>query len=69
MDARRSLSVASVLGLSLTLALVWVLGRGPLLADGTASLTVDVTYDENDGSCSDGDCSLRDAIIIANANG
>jgi titin len=30
--------------------------------------TVNTTSDEHDGSCSDGDCSLRDAIIIANTN-
>jgi CSLREA domain-containing protein len=28
--------------------------------------TVDTVTDENDGFCSDGDCSLRDAIIKAN---
>jgi CSLREA domain-containing protein len=28
---------------------------------------VDVVADENDGSCTDGDCSLRDAIGAANA--
>ncbi|MBN1178467.1 MAG: hypothetical protein JXD18_04600, partial [Anaerolineae bacterium] len=26
-----------------------------------ATLTVDTAVDENDGSCNDGDCSLRDA--------
>jgi len=31
-----------------------------------ASLTVDTLLDENDGSCSDDDCSLRDAIQVAN---
>ena len=30
-----------------------------------AALTVDTLLDENDGSCSDGDCSLRDAIQVA----
>jgi CSLREA domain-containing protein len=30
-----------------------------------ATLTVDTDVDENDGSCSDGDCSLRDAIATA----
>ncbi len=33
-----------------------------------ASYTVDTTADETDGSCSDGDCSLRDAILLANSN-
>ncbi len=31
-----------------------------------ATLTVDTALDESDGSCSDGDCSLRDAIALAN---
>ncbi|HNA88042.1 MAG TPA: S-layer homology domain-containing protein [Anaerolineales bacterium] len=31
------------------------------------SLTVDITADENDGSCLDGDCSLRDAIAVSSA--
>jgi CSLREA domain-containing protein len=30
-----------------------------------ALLTVDTLADENDGSCGDGDCSLRDAIAVA----
>ncbi|MEI6776479.1 MAG: choice-of-anchor Q domain-containing protein [Chloroflexales bacterium] len=30
-----------------------------------ANLTVDTLIDENDNSCSDGDCSLRDAITVA----
>jgi CSLREA domain-containing protein len=34
-----------------------------------ATITVDKTADEADGSCSDGDCSLRDAITVANGNG
>jgi CSLREA domain-containing protein len=33
-----------------------------------ANITVDTLLDENDGSCSDGDCSLRDAIQLANAD-
>jgi len=31
-----------------------------------ATVTVNTTTDENDGSCGDGDCSLRDAITVAN---
>lgn len=34
-----------------------------------ATFNVDISNDEVDGSCVDGDCSLRDAIILANANG
>lgn len=32
-----------------------------------ATITVDTTIDENDGSCVDGDCSLRDAVATAAA--
>ena len=36
-------------------------------SEGVASvITVNTLVDENDGSCSDGDCSLRDAIQVAN---
>ena len=31
----------------------------------SAQLVVNTAVDENDGSCSDGDCSLRDAIAVA----
>lgn len=34
-----------------------------------ASFVVDTLTDENDWNCSDGDCSLRDAISLANWNG
>ena len=34
----------------------------------SADYTVNTTTDENDGSCSDGDCSLRDALTLV-ANG
>jgi CSLREA domain-containing protein len=37
------------------------------LAGGGYTYTVNTVGDENDGSCSDGDCSLRDAIILANS--
>ncbi len=36
---------------------------------GPVTFTVTQTADEADGSCSDGDCSLRDAITAANSNG
>ena len=43
--------------------------KRPLFHDyqDAASLTVDTLADENDGSCDDGDCSLRDAITLAQA--
>ncbi len=34
-----------------------------------AAFTVDELTDERDNSCSDGDCSLRDAMLLADANG
>jgi CSLREA domain-containing protein len=40
----------------------------PTLSANASTFTVTSTSDESDGSCSDGDCSLRDAIILANAN-
>jgi CSLREA domain-containing protein len=51
------LLIAGVLGMTAT---------APALA---ATFTVDTTTDELDGSCADGDCSLRDAVSLANANG
>jgi len=65
----KKILTAFILGLGLTLALVWLLGDGRLPVVRAASFAVDTFTDENDGSCSDGDCSLRDAIIIANNNG
>ncbi|CAG0936719.1 hypothetical protein TFLX_05604 [Thermoflexales bacterium] len=56
------MSVASRLLLgSLLLAEMLVLTL-PVLA---AQLVVNTAVDENDGSCSDGDCALRDAIAVA----
>ena len=65
----RRLLVTLTLGLGLILALVWLLGGGLLPVVRAASFSADIFTDENDGSCTDGDCSLRDAIIIANGNG
>lgn len=58
--------VAAVTGLGLTLALVLLLGGQSAPVARAASFTVDVLYDEFDGSCTPGDCSLREAIIDAN---
>jgi CSLREA domain-containing protein len=51
--------------------IVLVLALWPPLASPVeaAVYTVDTVVDENDGSCGDGDCSLRDAIILANTPG
>ena len=62
MRRKRFWIVALVLALVLTL---WPPMAHPTEA---ATYTVDTVVDENDGSCSDGDCSLRDAIILANNN-
>jgi CSLREA domain-containing protein len=42
--------------------MVVVAGANPVQA---ATLTVDTLLDENDHSCSDGDCSLRDAVEVS----
>jgi CSLREA domain-containing protein len=59
MRQKRIGTVALVLALALAL---W-----PPLAHPTeaAAYTVNTTSDENDGSCSDDDCSLRDAMLLA----
>jgi CSLREA domain-containing protein len=64
----KKLLTSLALGLGLSLGLVGLLGSG-LAVVRAADFTVNTTTDENDGSCTDGDCSLRDAIIIANGNG
>ena len=56
---------ASVIGLVSALAL---LGFEPV-ALAAASLTVDTFEDTFDGSCTDGDCSLRDAVSSVDAGG
>ncbi len=50
--------------LAMTLAFSVVMTLPPQMARAD-TLTVNITADENDGSCSDGDCSLRDAIQVA----
>lgn len=52
------------LTLILTLTLAGLLGMNPAPA-GATTFVVDTVVDESDGSCADGDCSLRDAINIA----
>jgi parallel beta-helix repeat protein/predicted outer membrane repeat protein len=49
-----------------TLSVVLMTAGQP--AQASTTYTVDIDRDEFDGSCSDGDCSLRDAVILANAN-
>ena len=47
------------------LVMVLVDSLAALPASHAATLTVNTLLDENDGSCFDGDCSLRDAIQVA----
>jgi CSLREA domain-containing protein len=54
---------------ALVLALVLALQSPMARPTEAATYTVNTVVDENDGSCSDGDCSLRDAIILANNPG
>ena len=42
------------------------LGLTPPSIAQAATITVDILADENDHSCIDGDCSLRDAIEVSN---
>ena len=45
--------------------LTGLLAATPVLPAHAATLTVNTLVDENDGSCVDGDCSLRDALQVA----
>jgi len=51
--------------LSILLITVLLLGSQPVQTAQAATITVDTLVDENDHSCSNGDCSLRDAIETA----
>ena len=58
--------------LALVLALVTLIGLASLPVragshTGASVVTVDTLNDESDSSCTDGDCSLRDAIAVAQA--
>lgn len=61
----KRLSLVLVLGLGLTLGLLWLLGGGRSSVVRAASLTVTTTADELNN---DGDCSLREAIQAANTD-
>ncbi|GAB4273120.1 MAG: hypothetical protein Kow0080_20360 [Candidatus Promineifilaceae bacterium] len=59
---QKSLNVSLSFSLSMTLlVLLWLVVQ-PAYA---ATITVNTAVDENDGSCVDGDCSLRDAVATA----
>jgi len=60
MNRKRFLTILLILALALVLV--------PIQTARANTYTVNTAVDEHDGSCSDGDCSLRDAIIIANTN-
>jgi CSLREA domain-containing protein len=61
----RKLFIAFILGLGLTLALVWLLDGGSLPVARAASIGVTTT---DDGVAADGNCTLREAIIAANTD-
>jgi uncharacterized repeat protein (TIGR01451 family) len=63
----RLLLLALGLGLGLALALLWTLDGGPVPTARAASFTVTRTDDPAPDGCNPGDCSLREAIIDANA--
>jgi len=54
----------SFIAIALTMTLL-IASSAPVPAQ-AATLTVNTLIDENDGSCSNGDCSLRDAVLLAN---
>lgn len=58
-----NLKMVSIIVVLVT-GLTWGLGSTPVVQ--SATLTVTTTADTNDGTC-DTDCSLREAIIVANA--
>ncbi len=62
----KQLLTAWTLGLGLTLVLWWGLDTGSARMAHAASFTVTKFTDSNDGAC-DADCSLREAIVAANA--
>jgi len=57
--------LARLARLGLALALVTVMSSSTVVPTWAAAITVNTLTDEADGSCNDGDCSLRDAIAIA----
>ena len=61
-----SLILCLILPLMLFVTLGLALRVWPVQALPEAIINVDTLADESDGSCSDGDCSLRDAIATAN---
>ena len=63
----RLLLFAIGLGLGLALVLLWTLGGGLAPTAHAASFTVTRTDDPAPDGCTPGDCSLREAIIDANA--
>ena len=61
---KTNLTPRTTLLLALTLALACLLGIEPAPVH-AATFTVNTVVDEQDNTCSDSDCSLRDAIKIA----
>lgn len=59
------IALTTLLPVLATVALLMALRSPAAMAAPDAVITVDTLLDENDGSCSDGDCSLRDAIATA----
>jgi len=64
----KRLLIAVGLGLGLTVALLWTLGAGQLPTAYAASYTVTRGDDPAPVGCTPTDCSLREAVIAANAN-
>ena len=63
----RSAKLVTTIFMSACLLLVFFATFSSVAQVRAATLTVDTLLDENDGSCGDGDCSLRDALGSAQA--
>ncbi|MCB8948872.1 MAG: CSLREA domain-containing protein [Ardenticatenaceae bacterium] len=64
---KKQMQILGVLCLSgiFVLGAMWFLRGTAVSAAPNATLIVNTLVDENDGSCTDGDCSLRDALALA----
>jgi CSLREA domain-containing protein len=62
---KRSRVIALIVVIMTLILIAPQLVQASHMARPSAQLVVNMAVDENDGSCSDGDCSLRDAIAMA----
>lgn len=67
MNKYTSLTIVLLIPSLLGIALITLLNAPDTVAVTQNVIVVDTLIDENDGSCADGDCSLRDAIATASS--